>query len=1079
MFTLLSGPFHPNLESALVQQVQQIKAADPRAPLAIIVPSESLRRRLQWVLCAEHFCTLFDVHFLTFHQLALYLQAERQAVNPPDDTVPSLALVGDFFYEYLLSVLLEQGGHDTGPFAERKGSSGLRQALWRTIRDLREGQVEPNIALQALQEGLFDPIVGNRLRGVLSLHAALHTWSHQLGVGLPDDLANSVLPWVADSPFIARLSEVLYYGFYDITQVQLSLLEEVARAGTVTVYFPLVDEPAYRFAHRFMDRYLLKGGVVHRAVQAEDVPLSMRKTTDAIPTVHVVNAFGAQGELIYTCKAIRHLVETTGYAFYDVGVVARNLEPYLSDLRRIFDDHRIPFSTTATRPLLEEPLAKVWWQLAGLKEEQFPWYSLLDVVLSPWYQGLSGKGVASDEYGHFWVQAVRHLRIVRSQEDWDRLMVAAFDPELLQEWKRKSGLPLEVASVVLQTLANTVASLISACQSLPECGSIGQLTQAFESLVNTHVSWLGESKTGHPDGLDDERRLNLAEAFDQALTLLRQLDRVEVEVTWAQWRDLFQRALGTIQIPIPGQTQLGVQILDAMAARGRAFRTLFLLGMNDHVFPRVVREDALLRDRDRTVLGESLGYKIDEKMNGFDEEVLLFALLKQSARARLYLLYQRADHNGRPLLPSSLLREYLMDAGSVSSAETKLPLRLVERHTVPYFSPSGETVQENRLRSLLQKKAIQPDSSEVSPWWEIFQNGMESLRYLERTAINAGPFDGMMPENRSHWQELGARGLSPTALEEYAQCPMRYWMKYVLSTKDVREPISRELPSRVLGELVHALLLRVYQGLAEQGWPQQEVDSTDISLLVISLIEQVSQEYAVRYGKGYVVFWDWMIERLSGVMIAMIDHDYKEYVEHGFVPVGYEVEAEGDLPGWPVGSSSLVKIRGRWDRVDQRSQGSESRIVDYKFSASRRTPLEQPDLLSEAIQGRRLQPPLYSLMFPVNAVGERNNMVSPNPTIHSVEFRYMRPMQDEPIGFASFSGATWETAMGEPLLRTLHRWVQGIRAGQFFMLPGHYCRDCQWSVACRFQHHPSWARAYGLPLAREFRQLRKQRVIHE
>ena len=92
MFTLLSGPFHPNLESALVQQVQQIKAADPRAPLAIIVPSESLRRRLQWVLCAEHFCTLFDVHFLTFHQLALYLQAERQAVNPPDDTVPSLAL---------------------------------------------------------------------------------------------------------------------------------------------------------------------------------------------------------------------------------------------------------------------------------------------------------------------------------------------------------------------------------------------------------------------------------------------------------------------------------------------------------------------------------------------------------------------------------------------------------------------------------------------------------------------------------------------------------------------------------------------------------------------------------------------------------------------------------------------------------------------------------------------------------------------------------------------------------------------------------------------------------------------------
>ena len=82
---------------------------------------------------------------------------------------------------------------------------------------------------------------------------------------------------------------------------------------------------------------------------------------------------------------------------------------------------------------------------------------------------------------------------------------------------------------------------------------------------------------------------------------------------------------------------------------------LFLLGMNDRVFPRVVREDAFLRDRDRTVLAESLGFKIDEKITGFDEEALLFALLRHSARDRVYLVYQRADEKGRPLLPSSLL----------------------------------------------------------------------------------------------------------------------------------------------------------------------------------------------------------------------------------------------------------------------------------------------------------------------------------------------------------------------------------------------------------------------------------------
>ena len=79
MFSLFSGPFHPHLESKLVETVQRMKTADPRTPLAIVVPSESLRRRLQWLLCVENECALFDVHFLTFHQFALRVDTERRA----------------------------------------------------------------------------------------------------------------------------------------------------------------------------------------------------------------------------------------------------------------------------------------------------------------------------------------------------------------------------------------------------------------------------------------------------------------------------------------------------------------------------------------------------------------------------------------------------------------------------------------------------------------------------------------------------------------------------------------------------------------------------------------------------------------------------------------------------------------------------------------------------------------------------------------------------------------------------------------------------------------------------------------
>lgn len=1079
MFTLLSGPFSPHLESALVETVQQCKAADSRTSLAIIVPSESLRRRVQWLLCAEHSSALFDVHFLTFHQFALHLHHERRALSPPEARVSSLDLVGDFFYEYLLAVLLERGGKSVEPFSHLEGSSGIRQALWRSLRDLQEAQVEPSVALRAVEEGLFDEIAKDRLRGLFGLQSALTDLSRQLGVGLPEDLANSVIPWVACSPFIAGLSTVIYYGFYDITQVQLSLLEEVARAGSVKVFFPLADQPAYRFAQRFLERHLLKAGVVHQSVQVTHESFRMPNGNSSTPAVQVVNVIGAQGELSFTCKAILHAVETTGHAFFDIGVVARNLEPYVPFLRRVFDEHRIPFCTTGTASLLEEPVAKAWWQLAGLREDQYPWRSLLDVVASPYYRCLSVNGLSAHEQGHLWSQAIRHWRIVRGREDWERLVAAANDSELLREWSRKNGVPLEAASASLQQLAAVVVRLIADCQALPESGSIGELTQAFEALANTHLCLSDGLASPHPDGRDDARLTSLAQGFEQVMTVLKQLDRVGTQVTWSAWMEVFRRALETTRRSIPGQSPVGVQVFDAMAARGHAFRTVFLLGMNDQIFPRVVREDAFLRDRDRMVLAESLGYKIDEKITGFDEESLLFALLRHSARDRVYLVYQRADHKGRSLLPSALLMECTGAGQACSGSEISVPLRLAERANVPYCSPGEETWLETRLRNLFLGRSIQADPSEPFFRGELFRHGLKAVPALERSSTGAGPFDGIMAGEGAHWQDLLSRGITPTALEHYAQCPFRYWMEHGLGTRNFREPLSREIPSRAWGELGHAILCRMYRHLVDQGWPASHMESVQLSSMIISNIEQVSHDYAAQYGKGYVVLWEGMKTQLARVILAMIEHDQREYAAQAMMPVAFEVEAQGEIPNGVPGRSSLIRIHGRLDRVDQQSPDSRIRIVDYKFSGGLATRTDKPDLVGEALQGRRLQPPLYSFMSSLSLTRPSGETVLPHPSRHSVELRYIRPLNNEPIGFSSFASSIWETAIGDQLLGTIHRWVQGIRAGQFFVLPGPYCRGCHWSVACRSQHHPSWARAYGLPLAKEFRQLRKQRAKHD
>ena len=1080
MFTLLSGPFHPHLEFKLVEAVEQIKAADAQAPLAIVVPSESLRRRLQWLMCVEHECALFNTHFLTFHQLGLRLAAERRAISPPGPLVSSLDLVGDFFYEYALSVILQRDSSASNPFALRTDSSGLLPALWRTIHDLQEAQVDPHVVRRGIEEGLFDEAATERLQGVIQLHAMLQAWNEQLGVGLPDDLTRSIIPWIAHSPFIGKLSSVFYYGFYDITQVQLSLLEEVARAAPVTIFFPLFKGDTARFAQRFFDRHLLKAEAVHYDYAANVESSITPPIQNWMPQVQVVNAVGAEGELTFACKVITQQVEKAGAAWHEIGVVARNLDPYRSSIPRIFDAYRIPFGTTATRPLLEEPVAKLWWTLAGLREGQFVWRMVLEVVTSPWYRGMPPLDTSGSPYAHVWVHAVQYFRIIGGQDDWERLSVVARDSAALEAWQPSSGVPLDQASEALRLLTEMASLLIADCQSLPAAGSIGEITRAFQWLVEKHLWSLTDRSAFGGDGAVDERGECVMKGLEEAIHSLQQLDRIDQHVTWEQWVTLFHMILERTRLPLPGQTPMGVQVLDVMAARGRPFRTLVVLGMNDHVFPRIVREDALLRDRDRKILAESLGYKIDEKMTGFDEEALLFALLQQSARDDLYLLYQRADEKGRPLIPSSFLREYVgrsVERGAES--EITFPVGILDRSSISTLCSTYSTPQESSLSVILEGRPFQSLAQTDSLWWSLFQNGMDVMPHLERIGTPAGDWDGMMAADSPHWQELVSRGCSPTALGTYAQCPMRYWMMQVLKVQVLENPGSNELPGRVWGELVHQVLCEVYQDLARHQWPKGDLGQGQLDQIVHSHVDRVFQNYAKRFGTGYRLIWDWMRVRLVRMMGELIESDRRDFLEQGWVPSVYEVEAAGTFLGDGEKQTDGLPLRGRCDRVDEGADHSRLRIIDYKVSMRRTFHSDELDLVTKALQGQQLQPPLYSLMRPVPLHKEAGASVSSTFPIQSVDFRYLRPMQDEPVHTASFSGATWETAVGEHLRHTIQEWVQGIRTGQFFILPGTYCRSCQYASACRFQHHPSWSRAYGLPLAKTYRQIRKQKASRD
>ena len=468
-----------------------------------------------------------------------------------------------------------------------------------------------------------------------------------------------------------------------------------------------------------------------------------------------------------------------------------------ASLKRTFDQHRIPFVTTAAAPLLEQPAAKTVLQLAALPLTNYFRVPVMDVLTSPVYRHdqatVSGtKSRVKQAPGavqprpDLWPSVVRALGITRGEEEWKRLASAGSlqtgswsdEDDDSNGWNATT-----VDASQVDLLWRLVSDLIEDCRRLPQQGSVGELTDAFYALARAHLDIPGldqESKDG------GQSETAVGTAIGAVLRDVRELDRLGETVSWEEWAGLLARAMERAVLPVEPFTHRGVQVLDAMAARGLPFRALILLGLNETVFPRTIREDAFLRDRTRKVLGETLGYKIDEKLVGYEEERLLFELLVQSAGDRLVLCYQRADAEGRPLATSSCLDPWLRAGESPSrTPDVVVPRRLSDRLGLPLFATPWLTRKELSVGLVLQgcDPAALLDAAQCEP--ALFRHGVEALRETEGTSGNPGAHDGLTGPLERHWAGIMAQGMAPTPLERYARCPFQYFSADVLGLEQI------------------------------------------------------------------------------------------------------------------------------------------------------------------------------------------------------------------------------------------------------------------------------------------------------
>lgn len=1075
MLRLVTGPFHPTLESQLVDDLRALKSQDPQAALALIVPSDQLRMALKHLLIRRHGLALLNVHILSFHQLALQLDGERRARAGLAGGERQIELVTDVFFEHLLKHLGQRRIPHTEALRLHDLPPGAWPALWASLRDLKDATVDSTVALRAVAEGQFAPDDEQKLRGLFTLYAAIREAASALGVGSPDDLAALVTEYVPDSPFLRGLSGLWYYGSYDLTQTQLTLLETLASSCPVTVYFPLEAVPGYAFAQQFLERYLypMAGTAQLSAPSSQPSPFDRLR---AKVSLEVHNAVGVDDELMLICKQILTLIESNGYRFEDIGVVGRTLAPYQSALARIFDQHRIPFVSSAALPLLQEPVVKTLVHLAQLKSNGLHRPAVLDVLTSPWNRRLANDASGIAPRPDLWRRAVQALGITRGEAEWRRLATFA----RLESWpderssasrEEQEALPIDGAQ--LRMLWTCLSPLLEDLKGLPESGGYAALTDAFCGLVEGHlaIDWDGDLFIDVT--AQGEQARNVTEALTGVFAQMRMLDHLELTVSWEEWADTFLTVLERTSYALAPSSHQGVQVLDAMAARGVWFRALFVIGMNEQVFPRAIQEDGFLRDRHRLILSATLGYKIDQKLQGYGEEALLFELLSASALDRLYLSYQRADVAGRPLAPSGYVDAVGQAPRSTPTDScVALPRRWSDRVDLPLFVPLLLTREELTVSAVLKGRDASTLLDMVGRDGTLFSHGVAAQGVIEQSHALLSGYDGMLQDQAAHWRRVREQGFSPTALETYARCPFQYFAAQILKLEAVWQEASMELPPPAMGQLCHEALRRCYEILIEEGWAATMQSTSAITTAVAQAVERTCAVYAKTHGIGYFLTWQMAQERVRQVVASVLAFDCGAGAS-GFVPVACEVDASGILPDGTEGA--IVPIRGRFDRIDRHPTSGALRVVDYKYRVHDRVEAKDRNLLQAAVRAQRLQPALYALMTTAESSADAGHTFP-----EQVDFVYLLPQGEPAVERASFEASAWQGPSGQLLSRAMQTLLDGIRNGRHFIVPdATHCSHCAFSTLCRRTHQPTWWRAYRAAPAKVLREIRSQKVARD
>lgn len=903
-------------------------------PLILVVP-EQLSFRAEKSLIQRIGATgINNVHVLSFKRLAFTVFSEVGGIAHKHMNSTGKAMI--------INKILQESREELSIFGKVSKQRGFVDTISDVITELKRHNVTPEVLVELKEKVSDNPLLYHKLSDIGLIYNSFQNKVNR-GYFDPEDDLTLLYEKLEESKFL-KGAEFWIDEFSGFTPQQYNVIGKLFKLGkNVNITLPYSgdevrnkeDESNPFYPVFITESTLIKTAqdygfypknplylkINHRFENSKELAfleknyfnIGVKPFEEKTDDIRIFKAQNSYVEMEYIAKDILRLVREKSLRFNDIAVVTRDLEAYEEITKVIFNEYEIPHFIDNKKDVSGNPLIIYIT-------------SILEVFIRNW----------SD------VAVLRYIKagfnsLSREEVDLLENYVLEYGIKSKKRWTEdKFWRESEKYPNIIALRDKAVGSIVSLQKTIKgEKNVKGITTSLFNFLKAGNVY---EKVEQYIEVFKAEDNLLLVEEYSSIWNLIIEImdQLVEVlgneEVTLEEFNSIFTMGIMQNQMGLIPPSLDSVMVGSAERIRTHEIKALYVIGVNDGVFPRSSNDEGLFNDSDRRLF-QSNGVSVADNslQQAFAEQFLIYNTLTLP-RKYLCISYPIADAEGRA-------KRY-----SIIIPRLKTLFRKITEHSSIGVEVAKEETYEEivaktpAFNHLISKIRDYIEEDKIHPIWkEAYRYFKEHEDYKEVTnkVLSGFSYTNAVEEIKAEKiRKLYGNNFSVSKIERYAHCPFAYFVQYGLRAKE-RKVYTFAPPD--LGNFLHKGLEKFSEIVEKHGktWGKLEEKFVEASIEeVVEYLISIDENSILSSSKRH----EYVIKRLKRVlhrMVLIID----EQMERGnFKPLGYEISfgsrPEDDYPPIEITLSSgeRLTLEGKIDRVDKAEINGETyyRVVDYK-----------------------------------------------------------------------------------------------------------------------------------------------------